>query len=220
MTDASTAIGRDQEREKGIHYFLNGVKSYLKGNLSLKKVKERAEQVSDIRGGYFGGQIDLTVDLEETLKGLKKRDKQIWADFLYNYWILPELYELSPFDSKILFRVEYGGSRNAYVDFSNRVDIKSFKRGLILEDTIAKIIQDKGWITYGNDHYLVAIRTVKVENQVASVDGIESYWIGNSVQYRCSDGMLRPLVKPRKADDWNIYSSTPEQRDKYCGFKK
>ncbi|MDA2936052.1 hypothetical protein MYX06_02445 [Patescibacteria group bacterium AH-259-L05] len=221
MSDARTAIGRDDQRAKGIQHFLSGVRSYLKGNLSLKKVKERAEQTSDIRGGYFRGavEVDLTTGLEEMLKKLKQGDRQTWVEFLYQAWISTDLYKLSPFAGKVLFRVDYEGSYKYPGGVCIDVRIVSYPRGFVLERTLNQIIQDKDWITEDGDGYVVSIDTLKVENTILSIDGVEAYWVGNGTKlFRCSDGEDRCLKMPRKVSDWTNFG-TEEQRDKYCGFE-
>lgn len=180
MSDALTAIARDQRRGRCFSQYLEAVCRFLEKPTAANKkaTVEAARETDEVRGGYFSGQISLADGIGEILEKLRSGDKQTWAKFLFRLkdsHDLKVLKKLSPFAGQLLVSVDYGcGFVSFYGDWA---------------PFIASIIaKDKGWKVYDADNYVVAL-------PIPDAKKAEVFWIGCG-----ASGPSIPKDHPRSSD--------------------
>ncbi|MBI4993539.1 hypothetical protein HZC33_01085 [Candidatus Wolfebacteria bacterium] len=187
MSDASTEIARDQERNKLYHYYLLALKEFLSSSggrkESLKKVIEVAGAVDDVRGGYWGSKTSISSGLKKELEELLNGDKKAWAMLLVQFFLVDgmlspiidrkcfydekeifnEIKNISPFKGKHIYLVNYGcGFVNIRHDFDALVQPT--------EQFIKLIIEDKDMKTYDADTYVIFANS-------NDFSGCEVFWL-------------------------------------------
>ncbi len=204
MSDAFTDIARDERRARLVDNYTRDLISYLEGNLSKKKLRERAKTASGGRHGYWSGPRDFITDFDKNLRSLKRGGKTTWGKLLLSFQnshYLGYLFTLSPWYKKAsVVIIDYG--------FGFICNYEVFARDDGMEVTIPEaeeLIRAKDWIVRFCDKYLVAVS--KTESRV--------YWLGNTIGFGCSDGACYSLIRPRKKKDWTGWG-TVEQRERYC----
>ena len=112
MTDGLSAVGRDEERGGKHEEYFDSLVRYL-GNSSEENysmLRQIAEGVDSVRGGYWGGQTRLAKTLDKKLELLRKGDEITWLRLLMSTGdsIHDKLKELSPFPEDDFTHIKYG----------------------------------------------------------------------------------------------------------------
>jgi hypothetical protein len=114
MTDALSAIARDNEREGKYEAYLRSILGYLKNPADemYEKLADSAKSVDSVVGGYWGtGSTRLSESLEKKTMLLKKGDQKTWPRFLneiYETDMYKEAKAISPFSGNDLTFLNYG----------------------------------------------------------------------------------------------------------------
>ncbi len=176
--------------------FNEAVLGYLEGELTKEKLVKKQEASNEAKNGIF---------LKNLAKS-KKGDETAWAKLLHHFWddhiMLRRLYYLSPWNNNhsFLVRLDYGpGFLQNFGKFPDGM-------GACDLDELERIIKERDWMLGDNDRYLIvmwptAVRTAK------------AFWIGNPTAFKCRDGVLRNLKKPRRAKEW--WGERKSQREKF-----
>ncbi|MBM3255915.1 MAG: hypothetical protein FJZ04_00365 [Candidatus Moranbacteria bacterium] len=165
MSDALTDIARDEQRGRLWSKYLYAIEVFLEEptNNNRRRVAELARETDSVRGGYMSGITNLQENLEETLNGLMKGNKEVWVKFLSTMRNAPDLFKrfksISPFPDKLFILVDYGCG---FVNFYG--ELEEFVRSLIENS--------KGWQTYDGDKYALVLDMPAIESP-----GI--YWLSH-----------------------------------------
>lgn len=152
MSDGITDSYRDQRRAECYEEFLSCLADHLeqpsdeKASLLLKA----ASETDQVPRGLMSGQTNLSIGLSGLLEKLLARDEKIWGNLLMSaYGGYPDksfyrLKKISPFEDKVLLKVEYGiGFVSLHGDFQNFLD--------------RFVGKEKNLKIYDGDSYLVTI---------------------------------------------------------------
>ncbi len=191
----------NEKRARPVNDYTGALISYLEGNLSKKKLREKVEAV--LWHGRCIGPVDFTTDFDKNLRSLKRGGKVAWGKLLLFYqndYCRWHLFALSPwYKTETVVLIDYG------LGFIHNHEIFSRDRFEITTSEAEELIVAKDWFIRNCDKYLVAVS--KTESKV--------YWLGNTIAFYCSDGAYYPLKRPRKRKDWAGWG-TVEQRDRHC----
>ncbi|MEK6760450.1 MAG: hypothetical protein AABX93_00850 [Nanoarchaeota archaeon] len=166
MTDGCCEVARDQERGEGMNEFYVALTNYLENSSheNQSAMNAIAKATDEVRGGYFGGQTNISGKLERKLQELKNGNRTSWARTLlevhenryefgiYDNNIYERLKKMSPYNGKIILLVDYGcNGRKSNIDetteFSKEID---------------KRIESAGMRIHDGDNYIVSVDEKKL----------------------------------------------------------
>ncbi len=202
MSDMLNDMARDERRTAQVMRTLYGITDCLRGELSVEETVEMANNASGGRYGFFTGPVDLSANIRAILEKAKQQDTEAWVKLFHTFCrfgvSVKDIYAFSPWVGRYIIYIHYG---RGFI-----VDLIAYPKLPIYSSSIAQLIREKGWFTYDCDRYLLVLGEPQDE----------VYWIECGVDFGCSDGCARPLIKPREVGKWTG-CGTPQERDEYCG---
>lgn len=134
MSDALTDIARDQERNERYRIFLETLANYLKDPVekNYDLLKKAAEDVDEVRGGYWSGRTKIASNLKERTENLLNKNIEEWSkllDSVYGTEFYKKFRSISPFKNKTLIFIEehraYSEGKDIRIEFfANMIEEK------------------------------------------------------------------------------------------------
>ena len=148
MSDALTDMNRDIERANLTEGFIEALAEYLSNptDEGRQKVFACAEDVDNLRRGYWTSKTNLHSYIEKNLDNLIVGDKEAWMSLLFRftgYRKYKKLKELSPFKDTILLIADYG---YGFVTFEGEI-----------ESEIYTALRDRGYKAYHGEAYIIVL---------------------------------------------------------------
>lgn len=148
MSDALTDINRDIERANLTERFIEALAEYLSNptDEGRQKVFACADDVDNLRRGYWTSKTNLHSYIEKNLDNLIVGDKEAWMLLLFRfmgYRKYKKLKELSPFKDNILLIADYG---YGFVTFEGEI-----------ESEIYTALRDRGCKAYNGETYIIVL---------------------------------------------------------------